>query len=197
MDNAKFDNSISVLIQKIRNENDESAFTLIYERYRTPLFHYIKVIDIHLSDDTVFDLIQDIFIKVYKYIKGLKDPDKFEHWLFKIAKNTLYNFAKKNKHTIKNPTDSTFINIKSPNILENYLLSIKRYEILNDFMRTLPAFESIIFLKRALEDENLQKIAQDLKKTPRQIQYRLKGIYKKLKKFFKNKKINYEDLGEI
>jgi RNA polymerase sigma-70 factor (ECF subfamily) len=41
------------------------------------------------------DLVQDVFVRVLKNIKGYRHEDKFEHWLFRIAANLARDRARK------------------------------------------------------------------------------------------------------
>lgn len=51
------------------------------------------------------DLAQETFIKAYRRLESLKEPDKLKSWLFRIARNVTIDFFRKNKeHTI--PLDS-------------------------------------------------------------------------------------------
>src|SRR3989338_7870449 len=57
------------------------------------------------------DLAQEAFIKAYKKLETLQEPEKMKSWLFSIARNVTIDFFRRNKnHSI--PLDST--------ILENY-----------------------------------------------------------------------------
>ena len=44
------------------------------------------------------DLAQETFIKAYKKINTLKDPEKTKSWLYSIARNTVVDFFRKNKN---------------------------------------------------------------------------------------------------
>ncbi len=44
------------------------------------------------------DLAQETFIKAYKKLDTLKDPDKAKSWLYSIARNTVMDFFRKNKN---------------------------------------------------------------------------------------------------
>src|SRR3989344_577927 len=44
------------------------------------------------------DLAQETFIKSYKKLHTLKEPEKLKIWLFHIARNSAVDFFRKNKH---------------------------------------------------------------------------------------------------
>ncbi|WP_074408782.1 MULTISPECIES: RNA polymerase sigma factor SigZ [Aquimarina] len=51
------------------------------------------------NDQIVDDLIQETFIKVHSNKNKLRDHSKIKSWLFTIARNTVYDYLKKNKQT--------------------------------------------------------------------------------------------------
>jgi RNA polymerase sigma-70 factor (ECF subfamily) len=44
------------------------------------------------------DLAQETFIKAYKKLDTLKNPEKTKSWLYSIARNTVMDFFRKNKN---------------------------------------------------------------------------------------------------
>lgn len=64
---------------------DAEGFRLLFERYSRPVisFVYDMVGDRALAED----LTQETFVRAYRYLKGLRDEEKFSTWLFSIAKN--------------------------------------------------------------------------------------------------------------
>ncbi len=80
-----------ILVEEIKNGND-AAFERIFGKYRTPLYaicyRYTR------NDADARELVQDIFIKVYRHIKTFDGRSKFFTWLYRIAVNTCLSFRR-------------------------------------------------------------------------------------------------------
>jgi len=74
---------------------DKQAFSEIVQRYEAPLRRYVRRLGCADENDTD-DVLQEIFIKVFKNLNDY-DPDmKFSSWLYRIAHNeTISLFRKK------------------------------------------------------------------------------------------------------
>jgi RNA polymerase sigma-70 factor (ECF subfamily) len=56
------------------------------------------------NPDDAEDLLQEILIKTHKNISSVKEPKKFQSWLFKVARNTLYDYYRKPQTTLSGHT---------------------------------------------------------------------------------------------
>jgi RNA polymerase sigma-70 factor (ECF subfamily) len=64
---------------------DERAFTLIVRAYEAPVFNYVLRM---IGDRTLAeDLTQDVFLRVYRGLRGYSRRARFTTWLFQVAKN--------------------------------------------------------------------------------------------------------------
>lgn len=68
-----------------RGLEPEENFRLLYERYHARLFSFFR--GKQLSAEDCRDLIQKVFISVYRGLGGFRHDSHFETWLFKIALN--------------------------------------------------------------------------------------------------------------
>lgn len=75
---------------------NQSFFLYLMKRYEQKLLRYIMRIS-NTSNEEAEDILQDIFIKVYKNLNGF-DPDlKFSSWIYRITHNEVINNFRKNK----------------------------------------------------------------------------------------------------
>lgn len=74
---------------------DKAAFSELLRRYQS---HVEKML-YHLAPDWQdrADLAQEVWIRVYRNIKRLKEPVKFKGWLSRIATNLFYDELRKRK----------------------------------------------------------------------------------------------------
>lgn len=66
-------------------QGDQEAFEAVFMQYQPRLRFYIRRLVASL--DHTEDLLQDIWIKVIRKVKGLRDPRAFTAWLYRIARN--------------------------------------------------------------------------------------------------------------
>ncbi|MFZ2390718.1 MAG: RNA polymerase sigma factor [Minisyncoccales bacterium] len=74
---------------------DKDLYREIIRRYEKKLSHYLLKF---LSDrDDMEDILQVVFIKVYKNLYGFDVDKKFSSWIYRIAHNEAVNYLKKKK----------------------------------------------------------------------------------------------------
>jgi RNA polymerase sigma-70 factor, ECF subfamily len=70
-------------------------FHELYEIFSTPVYKFVLgMVGIEAEAE---DITQEIFIKVFYKLKKLKDPEYFRFWLYRIARNEVYQKHKKIK----------------------------------------------------------------------------------------------------
>lgn len=63
---------------------DEDAFAALYERYGEPIRRYLLGF---LDPEDAEDVMQDVWLTVYRKIRGLTNPAGFRAWLFRTARH--------------------------------------------------------------------------------------------------------------
>jgi RNA polymerase sigma-70 factor, ECF subfamily len=78
------------LIQWVRRakKGDIEAYREIYEAFAHKVLNFIYRM-VHLPEEAE-DLTQETFVAVYQKLGTLKDDSRFEPWLFRIARNFVY-----------------------------------------------------------------------------------------------------------
>jgi len=76
---------------------DRSAFSELIRRYQA----HVERMLYHLAPDWQdrADLVQEVWIRVYRNIKRLQEPEKFRGWLSRIATNLFYDELRKRKRS--------------------------------------------------------------------------------------------------
>lgn len=73
------------LIIEFQKNNDEKAFEILIQRFKNPLTNYVYRF---LGDyDSCVDIVQETFIKVYRYKDNYSSVAKFSTWVYTIAGN--------------------------------------------------------------------------------------------------------------
>jgi RNA polymerase sigma-70 factor (ECF subfamily) len=63
----------------------------LYRRYRMAVQRLAATFS-ELDADEVDDVVQESFVRAFRALKGLKDPERFSAWLFTIARNRARSF---------------------------------------------------------------------------------------------------------
>ncbi len=99
-------------------KGDERSLEILIKRYLRPIYNFAfrQINDIAEAEE----IVQDVFVKVWKNLNKFKDNKKFRPWLYKIAKNTSLDFLKKKSAIpfsyLDLETDNKFDNIKNNSI---------------------------------------------------------------------------------
>lgn len=90
---------------------ERTAFAELLRRYQS---HVDKIL-YHLAPDWQdrADLAQEVWIRVYRNIKRLQEPVKFQGWLSRIATNLFYDELRKRKR-VSNP-----LSLDAPRMMED------------------------------------------------------------------------------
>lgn len=75
---------------------DTSVFALVVARYEAKLTRYIRRLGVQNPDDQQ-DVLQDIFIKVYKNLNAFDTGLSFSSWIYRIAHNEAISFYRKKR----------------------------------------------------------------------------------------------------
>lgn len=86
--------NMSYLVQKAR-ENDQEALAEIYKISSPAVYKTIWVLI--KDEDTVYDILQDTYVKAFTRLNQLQNPDKLIPWLKMIANNLAKDWLKKSK----------------------------------------------------------------------------------------------------
>ena len=86
--------NMSYLVQKAR-ENDQEALAEIYKISSPAVYKTIWVLI--KDEDTVYDILQDTYVKAFTRLDQLQNPDKLIPWLKMIANNLAKDWLKKSK----------------------------------------------------------------------------------------------------
>jgi len=81
----------------------EKQFEMLWNDFNNELSNYIKskVSQVHDAED----LLQEVYIKIYKNLDQLEKQAAVKSWIFKITKNTIIDYYKKKKDLLVTPDD--------------------------------------------------------------------------------------------
>lgn len=85
---------------------DSAAFDDLVRRYQRYVFNLIYQ---HLgSTDDLEDIAQEVFIRIFKFIKRFRREASLESWIYKIVLNYCRTFARRRKNWLRMFYENTF-----------------------------------------------------------------------------------------
>lgn len=86
----------SELIEKLKGEDTKNyAFNLLVRKYQERIYWHIRKMVI--DHDDADDLVQEVFIKVWKYLDNFRGDSQLYTWIYRIATNECLSFLAKKK----------------------------------------------------------------------------------------------------
>ena len=146
---------------------DQDNFVYIIEKYEKPLFRYVRRFSSFPSED-IEDLLQEVFIKVYKNLNGFDKSLKFSSWIYRITHNEVISHYRKIKVRPKTfegeLNDEILDNIKSDFSLEDILEKKLTKELVKELLAQMDVKYREVLVLRYLEEKDYSEISDILKK---------------------------------
>ena len=93
-------------------EGDSDSFTILYERYKRPLYAYLnRMLGNHAQSDDVF---QQTWIRVVRRLGEYESKQKFFAWLTMIAHNLAIDQFRREKKSAELPLDDENVAVSEP-----------------------------------------------------------------------------------
>ncbi len=145
-------------------KGDEKSLEFLIHKYLRPVYNFVY--NFVGNDADAEDIVQDVFVKVWKNIKKFNEKKSFKTWIFTIAKNTSLDFLKKKKAVPfsrfedKNGDNGFLENIEDDELLPDKLLEREDIGgILTKAIETLSANYKTVLLLHYKEELTFQEIA--------------------------------------
>jgi RNA polymerase sigma-70 factor (ECF subfamily) len=169
---------------------DDNNFYYLMKRYENKILHYISQIT-NVNREGAEDILQEVFIKVYKNLHGFNKKLKFSSWIYRIAHNEGISYYRKNRKALDtlsldedSPDHDSLIALLGDSIdIEEEQISREKVKIIKQVFAELhPKYREIMVL-RYLEERSYDEISDILKKTPGSVatlMNRAKANFKKI-----------------
>lgn len=188
----KYENMSDLELVQLSLENKENFYYLI-KRYELKIFHYIRRLT-NVSQEEREDILQDIFIKVYRNLNGFNPNLKFSSWIYRIAHNEIINHYHKNKSRLKAFSLNLDNNdvyrldelISDTDDIFNYLITHENADKIREVLAKLPNKYREILMLRYLEEKKYDEISDILCKPPGTVATLINRAKSKFKKIAKH-----------
>jgi len=147
-------------------EKSRYNFYLLTKKYKNKLKRYIKHISF-FNEEEVEDILQDIFLKVYKNLNSFDSSLKFSSWIYRIAHNETVDKIRKNKNRTRDVSidnEDIKIILKSNENIEDNLINKDNIEKIKKIIMGLPESYREVLILRYMEERSYEEIMDILKK---------------------------------
>jgi RNA polymerase sigma-70 factor (ECF subfamily) len=155
---ASLDNEYELLLQAA--QGDEKAFRLLFDHYWNNI--YSVALTLTKSPTLSEEIVQDVFLKIWLKREQLPSVEKFDSFLFTVAKNHIYNELR--KKTIEQPfvehLEQHFL--ESSALPEQMMLLKETKQLIDRAVQQLPDQQRLVFELSRNEGLDYNTIADQL-----------------------------------
>ncbi|WP_159523537.1 RNA polymerase sigma-70 factor [Sunxiuqinia indica] len=164
--------------------DSQLALEELFNHYYPRLFHFSKA---YLKfDDGIDDILQEVFLKIWRNRKNIKNSSTFNSYIFTITQNLLLNELRSRLNNQK-MKDQLF----KVSVAEEFLFAEKvEYDDLKnkieEFIQELPSRQKEIFKLSRMEGLSNKEIAEKLRISTKTVEYHIGQSISILKKRLKS-----------
>ncbi|MGM1430218.1 RNA polymerase sigma factor [Sphingobacterium lactis] len=174
----------SLIIAKFADESTrEEAFRLLLKKYQQKIYWHVRrmVID----HDDADDVVQDIFIKVWRNLEKFREDSQLYTWLYRIATNECITFLNKKKQKQSVSLDDESSAYLSDSLADGaYFNGDKAQMKLQQALLTLPDKQRLVFNMKYFEDMKYEEISNVLGTSVGALKASYHLAVKKIENFF-------------
>ncbi len=149
------------IIEQFRNEQTRNyAFNLLVREYQKRLYWHIRKIIID-HDDTD-DVLQNVFIKVWKNLSNFKEKSQLFTWMYRIATNESINFLNQKKKRAGIPLDDVSAFLANNLEGDSYYKGDEIQTKLQKAILTLPDKQRIVFNMKYFDEMKYEEMSKIL-----------------------------------
>lgn len=180
MTDAVFETCVQ-LVRKCQ-QGDKQSFRLLYERYHQRVRNTLYRL---CGSEHLDDLQQEVFLRVWRFIHQLRNPQYFSTWLYRICWNVACDqnarLQKKQCHQVENRKE---VELDNP-----FLLQLHYEGLVARGLQQLSLEHRAVIVLHDLEDLPQKEIAQILSIPVGTVKSRLFKARKKLREFLEKEGI--------
>ncbi|HBI17045.1 MAG: RNA polymerase, sigma-24 subunit, ECF subfamily [Candidatus Moranbacteria bacterium GW2011_GWF2_34_56] len=135
-------------------------FKVIVDRYWNRLFCYIRRMSYFTQED-IEDILQEVFIKIYKYLNDYNSEMAFSTWIYQITRNATIDEIRKRKSrpmTIWLEDEDLIKVLKSGLNLEKDYIAKDSMEKLKNIIVKMPDNYREVLVLRFIEEKSYEEI---------------------------------------
>lgn len=173
------------LLEQFRKEETKHhAFNLLVKQYQQKVYWHIRRILIDHDDSN--DVVQNVFIKVWKALDNFREDSKLYTWIYRIATNEAISFLNQKKKRFSIP----FVHVEhelSHSLNNDVLFTGDKIQlILQKAILKLPTQQRIVFNMKYFDGMKYEEISEILGVTVGALKASYHHAVKKIEKYVTN-----------
>ncbi len=168
------------ILEIFRKEGmQEQAFNLLVQKYNERLYWHIRKLT--CSHEDTDDLLQAVYVKIWRYLPEFREEAKLYTWIYRIATNETLTFLKKKR------VNAALSLSNYSSVLENQLKSDSSFNgdklqmALHKAILKLPDKQRAVFNLRYFQELKYEEIAQILETSVGALKASYHHAYQKIK----------------
>lgn len=160
-------------------DNDQIIdFTLIYNKFKKPLFNYLaKIVK---SDMLAEDIAHNVFIKLYNNLSGIRQADRVEIWIFTTARNEAFTHFRKRKNIKEEDLASNEGNLSTKCYYDEYE-RMELIAVIENELERMDETQSEVYYLKEYSGLSYKEVAGIMNITEDLVRSRLFKVRQKLK----------------
>ncbi len=144
---------------------ERDAFGVLIERYEAKLDRYVRRLGVGRKEDRQ-DVLQDIFIKVYRNLHAFDQSLSFSSWVYRIAHNETMSWFRKRKarpdHTLVDDGEEALSFVSDVHTADESALLREDQDVVRRALAELPQKYRDVLLLRFFEEKSYEEISDIL-----------------------------------
>ncbi len=147
--------------EKIRETcqaDPERGFRMLVEKYQRSIYWHIRRMVV--SHEDAEDVLQETFIRIFKYLNEFRADSSLSTWIYRIATNECYRFLDKKKEILVS-TEEIQADLMNKLMTSEYVDYDNEMEVkFQQAILTLPEKQRLVFNLRYYDELSYEEISQ-------------------------------------
>ncbi len=177
--------SDSDLLEQFRVESTRNyAFHILVNKYQKRVYWQVRRIIV--DHDDANDVVQNVFLKVWKNLENFKEASSLYTWLYRIATNESLTFLKQKRANMYVPFESVSRSLSRKLEDDTYFSGDAIQKKLQNAILTLPDKQRIVFNMKYYDNVKYEQMSQVLDTSVGALKASYHHAVKKIEAFLKN-----------
>lgn len=152
------DSEILDLFKADKTKNE--AFNLLMRKYQQRIYWHVR--RLVLNHEDADDIVQDVFVKVWKHLNNFRQDAQLYTWIYRIGTNESITFLNKKKQQQNVPLDDVLPQLSEYLTQDHYFNGDQAEKKLQEALLTLPEKQRLVFTMKYFDDLKYQEISDIL-----------------------------------